>query len=149
MPQQLDRPGLRFLRRELEMDLHRFAKLQPDSEHRVEGGHRFLEDHGDLPAAHLAHLRVAQRQQISAGKTDAAARDAAGRFGNEAQDRQCADGFAAARFADDPDRLAFIDGIGNAIHSAHHAGGRIELCAKILDFQQDWHAGDTPPRWPF
>ena len=38
----------------------------PILQHRIERGHRLLEDHGDLPAADAAHLLLGQLQQLLA-----------------------------------------------------------------------------------
>jgi hypothetical protein len=40
--------------------------LAADAVHRVEGGHRFLENHADLAAADLADFRVAAPWQVAA-----------------------------------------------------------------------------------
>ena len=47
--------------------------LLADRRHRVQARHRLLEDHADPGAAHRAHLRHRQRQQIAALEEDAAA----------------------------------------------------------------------------
>ncbi len=43
-----------------QMDAQRLAELAADGQHRVEGGHRILKDHGDLFAADVLHLLLAQ-----------------------------------------------------------------------------------------
>ena len=55
-PQQLERARARLRLAHLEMDDQRLHDLQPDRQDRIERGHRLLEDHGDVAAAHLAHL---------------------------------------------------------------------------------------------
>ncbi len=39
--------------------------LRTDGEHRVEGGHRVLEDHRDVVTAHRAHVSIRERQQVA------------------------------------------------------------------------------------
>src|SRR5690606_41456270 len=43
-----------------------FGDLAADAQHRVEAGHRLLEDHGDVVAAHPLHLPLGQGQQVGA-----------------------------------------------------------------------------------
>ena len=47
------------------IDQH-FGDLGADRRERVEARHRLLEHHADLAAAHLAHLRLGQRQELAA-----------------------------------------------------------------------------------
>ena len=49
----------------LEMDGERLHDLQPDLQHRVERGHRLLEDHGDLAAA---DARASPRRRARAAR---------------------------------------------------------------------------------
>ena len=42
-----------------------FLDLQADRQHRIEGGHRLLEDHRDLPAADRPQLELGHRHQLS------------------------------------------------------------------------------------
>ena len=52
------------------MEQDGFDDLAADGEHRVEAGHRLLEDHGDLVAADPSHIRLGQLQQVGrAGRT--------------------------------------------------------------------------------
>ena len=54
--EELNGAGPRRLLRHLAVRLNRFDQLLLNAEHRVERGHRVLEDHGDLTATHLAQL---------------------------------------------------------------------------------------------
>ena len=94
----------------------RFGKLEPDGQDRVERGHRLLEDHADLPAANAADFFLAQRQKIAAVEADAAADDAARRRRDQPQNRQRANRFAAAGFADHGNGLALPDIIRDAVN---------------------------------
>ena len=60
------------------MDGERLHDLQADPEHRIERGHRLLEDHGDLAAADAAHLLVGELEQLAAVEADGALRMRAG-----------------------------------------------------------------------
>ena len=103
--QRLDGPLARLLLAHAAMGAQRLGDLLADGEHRIERAHRLLEDHADLPAAHLAHLARADRQQIAALEAHLAD-DPALRARQQAQDRQAGDGLAAARFAHDAQPLA-------------------------------------------
>ncbi len=62
--------------------------LMADRQHRVQRGHRLLEDHRDLVAANLAHLGLAEAEKVATGKADHAGNDAPGRRGDQPQDRE-------------------------------------------------------------
>ena len=106
--QQADRTFARLPTRRESVHAERFANLVADAHHRIERGHRLLEDQADAGAPHLAHLFVGQRQQITSLEDDAPSGNSARRF-EQAQDRERRDGFAAARLADEPERLALAD----------------------------------------
>ena len=44
--------------------------LLGDAHDRVERGHRLLEDHADLPAAHILHGHLVQSEEIAPGELD-------------------------------------------------------------------------------
>ena len=48
------------------MQAQRFGNLFADGENGIERRHRILKDHGDVVAAHLAHLGVGKFEQIFA-----------------------------------------------------------------------------------
>jgi len=52
---------------------HRLGHLVAHREQRVQRGHRVLQDHGDPPAAHVAHFALGFFQQILAFKVHRAA----------------------------------------------------------------------------
>ncbi len=71
--EQLDCPLLGLGRADsvvLPQGLH---NLKPDRVHRVERGHRLLEDHRDLLATHLAHRAVPHPAKLNAVQCDASA----------------------------------------------------------------------------
>ena len=131
--EQLDGARVVLVARGAEMLLQRLGQLALDRQHGVQRGHRFLEDHADLAAAHLAHLVVGQLQHVAPADGDRALDDLAGRVGDQPQDRHGADRLAASRLADDGDRLALGDVIGNAVHRLNDARGREEVRAEIPD----------------
>ena len=83
-----------------------FGDLVADPHHRVERGHRLLEDHRDAIAADLPHLGLVELEQIGAFEHHGAADDPARRIGHQPHDRQRGHALAAAGFADDRERLA-------------------------------------------
>src|SRR5262249_22917559 len=83
----------------------RLADLRADGQHRVKRGHRLLEDHRDVVAAHRPHLRFVELEQIAAIEFDRAADDPAGRIGDEPHHGERRHALAAAGFADDRQRL--------------------------------------------
>ena len=110
-----------------------FGDLVADGEDRIERRHRLLEDHRDAIAADVAHLLVAQRDEVLSLELDAAAGLDSARRLNQPQDRQRGDRLSAARFADDPDRLAGPDVEGDAVDRARDAALGVELGAQIVD----------------
>ena len=46
------------------MSAHGFGDLVADAHHRIEGGHRLLEDHGDARAAELTEFILAEGRKV-------------------------------------------------------------------------------------
>ena len=130
--EQLDGAGARFRLAHLQMNEQRLHDLQADAQHRVERGHRLLEDHGDLPAAQLTHLLLGEREQLPTIEADVAL-DARSAGRQQSHRRQCGDGFARTRLADDGHHLAGIDGIAQPFDSPHRAVRGHELHVKVVD----------------
>ena len=103
--EQLDGARPRGTAFDLVMDEKGLGNLIADREDRVQRRHRLLEDERDLGAAHRAHLGLGERQQIASPETDAASGDSARRL-DQPQNRHRRDRLAAARLADEPERLA-------------------------------------------
>ncbi len=114
----------------------RLGDLIPDREHGIEAGHRLLEDHRHVVAAHLAHLVVVERQQVAPVEVDLARRDLGGRDVEQAHDRQGGHALAAARFADDAQRLAALDRVGHAIDRPDGAVHDVEVGAQVPNVEQ-------------
>jgi hypothetical protein len=120
--------GLRRRARQASVIDQRLGNLETDGQHRVEAGHRLLEDHGDVVAAHIPHRLFRQRQQIAARELDAAL-DAAVLVRNQSHDGERGDALARARFTDDRHRLLcgnverHVAHDGKPLPVAHERGG--------------------------
>ena len=114
---------------------HRLGDLIADGEHRVQAGHRLLEDHRDAVAADVAHLRRRQVEQVPAVEHDLPGGDAAGRR-HQAHHGQRQHRLAAAGLADDAEGAAAIDRDVHAIHRGDVAAGGAEHGAETGDGQQ-------------
>ena len=79
-------------------------------------------------------------QQVAALELDAAALDARRRHRQQAQDRHRGHALAAARLADDRQRLAGGDLEGHTVDRPHHAVARMKVRPQVVDSQQRWHA---------
>ena len=88
------------------MQAQRFGDLVADRNHRVERGHRLLEDHRDrLPR--IARISASlEAEQVGAFERHRAADDPARRVRHQPHDRQRGHALAAAGLADDRQRLA-------------------------------------------
>ena len=101
--EQLDRARARRAPVELLVQRQHLADLRADRVQRIERGHRLLEDHRDLAAAHGAQLRLAPGAQVAAVEEDAPAR---GRAVDQAEHRERGDRLSGARLADEPELLS-------------------------------------------
>src|SRR6266568_426210 len=95
------------------VELKGFGKLALDRENRVEGGHGFLIDHGNLLATDAPDLRVGQREQVLTIKDDFPAHRFAWRIWNEAHDGQSAHTLAAAALSHEAQGLSLFESIGD------------------------------------
>ena len=92
-----------------------FRDLVPDTHHRVEGGHWFLENHGDARAAKLAQLIGGQfgekcGRAVAILKSDLARDNGGGR--EQTHDGERCDRFSRAGFADQTEYFARSDSEG-------------------------------------
>ena len=113
--QHVDRLVPGFLGGQLAMQPNRLGDLVADPHHRVERGHRLLEDHRDAVAADRAHLGLVEAEQVGAFERHAAADDPARRIRHQPHDRQRGDALAAAGLADDRQRLAAANAERNVV----------------------------------
>src|SRR5215468_7355954 len=121
------------------MNLETLGELTANRQHRVQGGHGLLEDHGDLPASHAAHLLLGERQQIASLEEDLPPDDAPGGLRDQAHDAERAHALAAARLADEGHRLALADVPRDAIDGPDHAPARQELRLQPEHLQEGRH----------
>jgi hypothetical protein len=136
LTEQFDRLGQRLAAGHALVGLERLGDLQADPHHRVEAGHRLLEDHRDVIAPDLPQLVVGRRGQLSAVELDGVGRDLAWRHRDQADDRQRSHGLAGAALADDCHRLAAVDPEGYAADSRDDAVGGPERSAQVVDLKQ-------------
>ena len=112
--------------------------LRADRMERIQRGHRLLEDHRDLAAAHRAHLRLAERAQVDAVEDDASRR---ARAVDEAEDRERRDRLARPGFADERELLAGADRERDAVDDR----GRAEAHRQLLDRKERRRAHPCRP----
>ena len=105
--EQFDRPGPGRLLGDVAVGSDRLDDLRTDREHRVQRGHRVLEDHRDVVPTHSPHVAIGERQQVSSLE-GGPARDT-GRLGVEAHEGECAHRLARARLADDREHLSGME----------------------------------------
>ena len=104
--QQIRRHVHRRRPRRLAVQVDRLGNLQADRERGIEGAHRLLENHGDAVAADRPDFLILQLEEVAAVEHHFAGGDAAGRIGNQAQDRHGSHALARARLAHDGQGLA-------------------------------------------
>jgi len=125
-----------FASRHLAVEPEDFGHLVPHRVEWVQGGHRFLEDHADLPSPVLEEGGLVQVEQIGPLKENPARFDAARRGGDQAQYRQRGHAFPTAGFADDPEGSSPFERVGDTIHGARHPVAQVEIDAQILNLQE-------------
>ncbi len=130
-----------------------FRDLVPDAHDRVEGGHRFLENHGDARTTKLAQLIGRQfgevrRDAVAVLESDFACDD--GGWREQAHDGERRDGFSRAGLADQTEDFAGSDGERQAAHGGHGRSrlrgrkhlpstGLRELDGQVADVEQRAH----------
>src|SRR5215210_4425027 len=122
------------------MQLHRLRDLVADGEDGVQRRHRLLEDHRDVVAADPLQLRLLELGEVAALEEDPRARgDPAGPV-DQAHHRERGHRLAAARLADDGERVALVDPEVDPVDRAQEALPRVEAGAEVLDLEQLAHA---------
>jgi hypothetical protein len=91
-------------------------------------------------AADLSDLLVAELEQIASLEADLAVDDPSRWVGDQPQHRHRSDRLAAARLADDGDRLALVDIVGDAVDRLDGSLAGEELRSQVLDFEELRHA---------
>ena len=138
MPDQvehLDGALLGVLLAEALVDPGHLADLTADGVHRVQGGERVLEDHGDLAAADLAPLLLAHGEEVAGLPQDLALVHLDG--GQEAEDRHRGDRLAGARLADDREHLAAVHVEAHAVDGVDDTVVGGELGVEVADREQE------------
>ncbi|CUK21701.1 Uncharacterised protein [Achromobacter sp. 2789STDY5608615] len=120
------------------VQLQRFGDLVAGREARVERGHRLLEDHGHVGAAHALQRAVGRVDQVqhlavAPAQLHAAVDDAAAAVLHQAHQRQRGDRLARAGFADDRQRLAPIDVERHVAHRFDDAVRSLEAHGQVVD----------------
>src|SRR5262249_15493071 len=92
------------------------GKLALDGEHRVEGGHGLLKDHGNLLTTDMPHLQVGELEQVLTLEDDFPSHRFARRVWNEAHDRERAHALAAAAFSHEAQGFSLCKIVGDPIH---------------------------------
>ena len=110
----------------LAMGTHHLDHLGAAPLHRVEAGHGLLEDHRDVAAADVAEALFVEVEQVDgmvlAGEEGGAAADG-GIGGEQPHQRQRADGFAAARLADDAEGASASKAVADVVDHLVSAEG--------------------------
>ena len=118
------------------MEPHGFRDLVADREHRVQAGHRLLEDHRDVVAADVAHLVLREREQVTPVEPDLPLDDLARRRLDEAHDRVRGDALAAAGLADQAQRCAALDPEVHPVDGPDDAVHHVEVRAQAAHLQE-------------
>ena len=109
--------------------------LVADGEHRVQGGHRVLDDQRELSATDLVHLAIGQLQEVLAVQRDASGDDAARRRGDEAHQCQHCHRLAGPRFSNDSQGLAAAEVEADAVDGFDGAKASLEVSSKVIHLQ--------------
>ena len=127
------RPRIGFFLRHTFVDHRHFHQLLADLHRRVQRGHRFLIDHRDFIATHIAQLFVAHLAQVAALELDRAANDTAV-LAQVLHDTQGHSGFTAARFSNKTNGFARLHGHGKVHHCRNFTQTGEERNRKLVDF---------------
>ncbi len=126
----------RLLLRNVLMQPHCLGDLAPDRPGRVEGGHRVLEDHRDLVAAHAAHLPFREGDEVTAEEPHGAADDVTD-VRQQLHDREPGGRLAAARLADEAHALPLGDAERHPVNGLHVGRPEVKLRLEVLDLEDD------------
>ena len=134
--QQLDAPAPDVAPLHALVEPDGLADLAADRKHRIERGHGFLENHGDVAAPDLAHLRARDLQQVLPLETNLSPDDLPGGIVDQAHDGERGHAFAATALADQSDRLPVPDGEADVVDRLGDALGGEEIGFQLRDRQQ-------------
>ncbi len=114
------------------------GELVAHAQHGVERRGRILEHHGDVPTPHAPQLGRGKREQVAALEEGEAALDSAGRV-HEAEDGERAHGLPRPALSHDAERLALVQGVGDATHGPHHALVGVEAGDQVPHLEKVSH----------
>ena len=112
------------------MQAEYFAQLMTNGEHRVQAGHRILEDHGDLIAADFAHFLHGKRQNILSLEVDLALQTGF----VQPHDRHGCLGLTAAGLAHDAQGFTGVNIKSDAIQDLSRTIIAVKVQFQVLDF---------------
>ena len=127
--------GARLAPARAPMDDERLGNLVADREHRVQRRHRLLENQRDFSAADGADGRLVEPEEIAAFEADGTRGNPSRRL-HQTEDGKRGDRFAAARLADQAQRLACPDLEADIVHGRDRSARRFEYRRQMLDRQQ-------------
>ena len=116
------------------MRLERFHHLGANGQHRVQGHHRVLENHGDAVAANLAQFPLAHGCQVLTLEQDLASGNVTGP-GDQVEKGESRYGFTRARFPHQPQALALVETETDASQGGKVPTSHGEAGNKIVYFQ--------------
>ena len=115
MAQELDGLFLRDAVRNVRVSKDSLGDLVTDAVHRVKARKGILEDHRDVLAAQMAHVVGRERQDV-ASVEERLARQVRALAVVQPHQRQARDGLSRARLANDAERLAPVERVGEIGH---------------------------------
>ncbi len=119
------------------MDAQYFVDLAADRHHRIERGHRFLEDHRHGGGAQLPQPPVARAKQLLADQPDAAAERRQRALLQQSHYRQRRDRFARSAFADQAQGFAFTHLQRDAVDDPRAPRILAEADDEVVDVEDD------------
>ena len=134
--EQFERARPRAIAAQAFVQFENLADLPRDRVQRVERGHRLLEHHGDVVAAHLAHRILVGRDQVLSVEHHLAGGMVRGWVVQQLQDRERRNRLAGAGFADDGERFALGEIEGDAIDGERLAPALAEGDGEVLDGEE-------------
>jgi hypothetical protein len=141
LAQQLPRPQARVARAQAFVQGERFGDLVADGEDRIEGGHRLLEDHGDVVAANGPEPVVRRAHEIErlprgGPEQHLPAGDPSAGVVGEPHDRQRRDGFPRAGLAHHRQGLSRLHVEAHVLDGPQGALPAAELHRQAADGQE-------------
>ena len=128
-----------------------FSQLSSDSEHRVQGGHRFLKDHPDLVAANRAHQLLIGCGKVDilaflAIKDERSARNFTAAKLDQTHQRKAGNGLSRAGFPNNTNSFTRVHFERNIFDTYDGAALCFELDPQVFDGRNCviQHAADTP-----